>query len=84
MVVYACVRVFTLAFPQSSLTPTVPPPPDLSDGTPVYLYAVICSSDCRSGTPPCLLCADPRGIYKFLEMLRTFAGLFAVSLLCDL
>ena len=25
--------------------PTVPPPPDLSDGTPVYLYAVICSSD---------------------------------------
>jgi len=26
-------------------TPTVPPHPDLSDGTPVYLYAVICSSD---------------------------------------
>ena len=26
-------------------TPTVPPPPDLSDGTPVYLYAVIRSSD---------------------------------------
>jgi len=28
-----------------SLTPTVPPPPDLSDGTPVYLYAVICTSE---------------------------------------
>ena len=65
-------------------TPTVPPPPDLSDGTPVYLYAVICSSDCPSGTPPRLLYADPRGIYKFLKMLRTFAGLFAVSPLCDL
>lgn len=25
-------------------TPTVPPPPDLSDGTPVYLYAVIWTS----------------------------------------
>ena len=27
------------------LTPTVPPPPDLRDGTPVYLYAVICTAD---------------------------------------
>ena len=25
--------------------PTVPPPPDLSDGTPVYTYAVIWTSD---------------------------------------
>jgi hypothetical protein len=64
--------------------PTVPPPPDLSDGTPVYLYAVICSPDCPSGTPPCLLYADPRGIYKFLKMLRKFAGLFAFSPRCDL
>ena len=30
---------------QQTATPTVPPPPDFSDGTPVFLYAVICSSD---------------------------------------
>ena len=34
----------TAGLDPSSQTPTVPPPPDLSDGTPVYLYAVICSS----------------------------------------
>ena len=65
-------------------TPTVPPPPDLSDGTPVYLYAVICSSDCPSGTPLAFCMPTPGGIYKFLEVMRTFAGLFAVSPLRDL
>jgi len=53
-------RSLALGEIQPSLTPTVPPPLDLSDGTPVYLYAVICSSDCPSG-PPCLLYAEPRG-----------------------
>ena len=32
--------------------PTIPPPPELSDGTPVYLYAVFCSSDHCSQTTP--------------------------------
>jgi hypothetical protein len=45
------------------MTPTVPPPPDLSDGTPVYLYAVICSSDCPSGTPPLPFVRRPPGGY---------------------
>ena len=29
----------------AGLDPSSQTPPDLSDGTPVYLYAVICSSD---------------------------------------
>jgi hypothetical protein len=43
--------------------PTLPPPPDLSDATPVCLYAVICKSDCPSGTTLLYFeCGPPRGL----------------------
>jgi hypothetical protein len=60
----------------AQLSPRYPHPPNSEQGLLSALCTVIRSSDCPLGriTPLASQNADPRGVYKFWVMLRTFAG----------
>ena len=61
--------------------PTVPPPPLIGDGTPPFLYALICSNGEPAEGPPLLFELPQAGVYFLEKVLRSSHLDFVVKMI---